>query len=152
MSMAIDATLMRLELTGRRLTITPALRQLVEQRLSQILRMLNDSAVSTQVVLTRERSRSRADITVHVRGEHFLHAQSTGRGAALAVGAAAGKIARQVETLRGKWSERKRRGVPAARVQERSARVPRPRRAPPSGRGAGSERGASGSSHETVGP
>lgn len=106
---------MRLELTGRHLAITPALRKLVEQRLSQILRMLNDSAVSAQVVLTREKSRYQAEVTLHARGEHFLHAASTGHDVAVAVNAAAAKIDRQVEKLRGKWNGRKRRGSSAGR-------------------------------------
>ncbi len=103
---------MRLELTGRHFTIGPALRHLVEQRFSQVLRMLNDSAVSAKVVLTKENSRYHAEVTLHARGEHFLHGESTGRDAAVATSAAADKIDRQVEKLRGKWNERKRRGLP----------------------------------------
>lgn len=104
---------MRLELTGRHITISPALRQLVEQRLSPILRTLNDSAVSAQVVLTRERSGYQAEVTLHARGEHFLHAQSAGREPAIALGAVASKIDRQAEKLRGKWNGRRRRGTAA---------------------------------------
>ena len=44
---------MRLELTGRHVTITPTIRRLVDQQLSHVLRLLNDSVVSGQVVLTR---------------------------------------------------------------------------------------------------
>lgn len=115
---------MRLELTGRHLTITPALRQLVEQRLSPVLRTLNDSALSAQVVLTRERSRYQAEVTLHARGEHFLHSQSTGRDGAIALSAAIDKIDRQVEKLRGKWNERKRRGVAAGKGLEAALEAP----------------------------
>ena len=64
---------MRLELTGRHVDITPALRRLVDTKLAKLERLLNDSAVSAQAVLTREKHRHRADITLHARGEKFLH-------------------------------------------------------------------------------
>ena len=64
---------MRLELTGRHVDITPALRRLVDTKLAKLERLLNDSAVSAQAVLTNEKRRRRADITVHARGEKFLH-------------------------------------------------------------------------------
>lgn len=114
---------MRLELTGRHFTMTAAIRRLVEQRLSQILRMLNDSAVSAKVVLTKENARYHAEVTLHARGEHFLHGESTGRDAAVATSVAADKIDRQVEKLRGKWNERKRRASPATKA----GRLPGPR-------------------------
>ena len=65
---------MRLELTGRHVDITPALRRLVDTKLAKLERLLNDSAVSAQVVLSREKYRLQAEITLHARGEKFLHA------------------------------------------------------------------------------
>ena len=59
---------MRLELTGRHITITATVRALVQARLAPMLRMLNASAVSAQVVLTKEKSRVRAEVTLHARG------------------------------------------------------------------------------------
>ena len=64
---------MRLELTGRHLDITPALRRLVTTKCAKLERMLNDSAVSAQVVLAREKHRHCTEITLHARGEKFLH-------------------------------------------------------------------------------
>ena len=43
---------MRLELTGRHVDVTPVLRRLVNKKLARLERLLNDSAVSAQVVLT----------------------------------------------------------------------------------------------------
>ena len=86
---------MRLELTGRHLAITPATRALVEERLEYTLRRLNDSAVSAHVVLTRERARIRAEVTLHARRERFLHADATGSSVELAINAAADKIDHQ---------------------------------------------------------
>jgi putative sigma-54 modulation protein len=107
---------MRLELTGRHVTITPALRKLVERQLAPALRRLNDSAVSAQVVLTHEKARCRAEVTLHARGEHFLHGNGRGRDVAAALAAAIDKIDRQAETLKGKGEARKRR-APARDVE-----------------------------------
>jgi putative sigma-54 modulation protein len=109
---------MRLELTGRHVTITPALRKSVEKQLAPTLRMLNDNAVSTQVVLTREKARYRAEVTLHARGEHFMHGNGLGRDVATALAAAFDKITRQAERLKGKWDARRRRAAPRTIVAE----------------------------------
>ena len=59
---------MRLELTGRHVEITPAIRTLVDRKLSRLTRLLNDSLVSAQIVLTREKYRHLTEISVHLRG------------------------------------------------------------------------------------
>jgi putative sigma-54 modulation protein len=102
---------MRLELTGRHVDITPVLRRLVDAKLVRARRLLNDSAVSAQAVLTREKYRFRAEITLHARGEKFLHGVGQGRGWEIAIAQAVDKIAQQAQTVKGKWQERKRRGV-----------------------------------------
>lgn len=117
---------MRLELTGRHVTISPAIRKLVERELEHVLRLLNDSAVSGQVVLTAEKGRIHCDVTVHARGEKFLHGEASGRDVNAAVGAAVGKIHRQAQKLKGKRSEGKRRGGSAAKA---AAARTRPERA-----------------------
>jgi putative sigma-54 modulation protein len=103
---------MRLELTGRHLAITPAVRKVVSKELAATLRLLNDNALSAQVVLTREKASHRAEVTLHARGEHFLHGAGAGRGVAEAMNAAMAKIARQAEKMKGKWEARKRRKAP----------------------------------------
>lgn len=117
---------MRLELTGRHITITTPIRKLVEQRLAHVHRVLNDSAVSAQVVLTKQKTRAHAEITLHARGEHFLHGQATGRDVPLALGAAADKIDRQAAKLKDRWAARKRQGISPAKA---ASAAPRPERA-----------------------
>jgi putative sigma-54 modulation protein len=102
---------MRLELTGRHVTITPMIRKLVDEQLKHVLRMLNDSAVSGQIVLTKEKSRVHCDATIHARGEKFLHGEASGRDLETALAAAVDKIDRQAQRIKGKWNERKRRGA-----------------------------------------
>src|SRR2546423_7621086 len=116
---------MRLELTARHFTIPGPVRKLAEQRLDRVLRPLNDSAVSAQVVVTREKTRFRAEVTLHARGEHFLHGEATGRDAQTALGASIDKVERQVLKLKSKWTERKRQGNSPAKAP---SATPRPER------------------------
>ena len=101
---------MRLELTGRHVDITPTLRRLVDTKLAKLERMLNDSVVSAQAVLTREKHRHRTDITLHARGEKFLHGVGDSGSWEASVSAAIEKITQQAHKIKGKWQERKRRG------------------------------------------
>ena len=101
---------MRLELTGRHLDITPALRRLVTTKCAKLERMLNDSAVSAQVVLAREKHRHCTEITLHARGEKFLHGVADAATWENSLSGAIDKLANQAAKLKGKRQERKRRG------------------------------------------
>ena len=114
---------MRLELTGRHIKITPAIRALVEDGLAHALRKLNSSVVSVQVVLTQEKSRVHVDATLHAKGDRFLHGEATGRDPATAVSAVLDKIDRQAQRVKNKWADGKRRGVSAAKA---GSATPRP--------------------------
>jgi putative sigma-54 modulation protein len=102
---------MRLELTGRHVDITPSLRQLLNTKLGKLERLLNDGAVSAQAVLSRERHRHRADITLHARGEKFLHGVGDAATWETSLTQAIAKITQQAQRMKGKWQERKRRGA-----------------------------------------
>ncbi|PYR51331.1 MAG: ribosome-associated translation inhibitor RaiA [Acidobacteria bacterium] len=101
---------MRLELTGRHVEVTPALRRVVDAKLARIERLLQSNALSAQVVLTRERTGTRADVTLHARGEKFLHAVGKGTGWPASMAQAVERLVQQVQTVKGKWQERKRTG------------------------------------------
>jgi putative sigma-54 modulation protein len=133
---------MRLELTGRHVDITPALRRLIDGKLAKLERLLNDQALSAQAVLTRERGRHRVDITLHARGEKFLHGFGFATTWELAVRNAIDKIAQQAQRIKGKWQAGKRRtirrlaaadqpeaaeGRKAGASAARAASLPRPR-------------------------
>ena len=121
---------MRLELTGRHVEVTPALRRLVDRKLVRLERMMNDSAVSAQVVLTSEKRGRRADITLHARGEKFLHGVGDSGSWEASVSAAIEKLTQQAHKVKGKWQERKRRGtgkgaaIPAEERVEPAAPAP----------------------------
>ena len=120
---------MRLELTGRHVDIPPALRRLLLTKLSKLERVLNHRALSAQVVLTREKHRHRADITLHARGEKFLHGVGDATNWEASITQAIGKLTQQAQRVKGKWERRKRdgdiKGMPAA---EAAATTKTPRR------------------------
>ena len=116
---------MRLDITGRHVEITPAVRQLLEKRLARLERMLNDAAVSAIITLSKEKYRLRTEIIVHTKGDHLLRGNGEGNGLPLSVRMATEKIEQQAQKLKGKWAGRKRRGaasrtVPAAAPGETS--------------------------------
>ena len=117
---------MRLELTGRQVKITPGLRQLVEEGLEKLDRVLHDSAVSMQAVLSKQKHRHHVDMTLHARGEHFFHGAGRGRDWELAINQALAKLDQQARKLKGKWVEGKRRRAVAA--AKAAAATPRPER------------------------
>jgi len=102
---------MRLELTGRHIDITPGLRRLVAAKLSKLERLLNDRAVSAQAVLSREKHSVRADITLHARGETFLHGVGNADGWETSIGEAIDKLSQQAQRVKSKYTDRKRRGA-----------------------------------------
>jgi putative sigma-54 modulation protein len=100
---------MRLSLTGRQIDVPPSLRQLVMRRLERLERVFNDTLVSAQVVLSKERHVLQVELIVHARGDHTLSAVGGGATWSVAVGEAAEKVAQQARKLKGKWTTKKRR-------------------------------------------
>jgi len=107
---------MRLELTGRHVDITPSLRRLVTRKLTKLERLLNHRALSAQAVLSREKHSVRADITLHARGEQFLHGVGNGDAWEPSIGEAIAKISQQAQRLKTKYTDRKRRAMKGAAI------------------------------------
>lgn len=106
---------MRLDITGRHVTVSPTLRQLITKRLGTLERVLNDAAISALVVVTREKYRHKVEIAIHTRGDHTLSGNAEGNSWPLAVRQASTKIEQQAKTLKGKWHSRKRQAAKIAR-------------------------------------
>ena len=112
---------MRVELTARRLTISPGLRTLIDRKLGKVRRVLNDDGVSAAIVVTREKINNRIELTLHARGKEFFHAVSRADTWETAVTDVVAKaMHHHTEKVKGKRLERKRRGVAA-----RSVKTPR---------------------------
>ncbi len=111
---------MRVELTGHQIEISPGLRTLVDRKLAKVRRVLNSAVVSAGVIVKQEKVQNVVEITLHARGEHFLHAVGKAENWQSAITAAVAKVLHQSEKVKGVWHERRRRG-PAAR----SVKTPR---------------------------
>ena len=119
---------MRIDITGRHVEITPALRQLIQQRLAKLDRLLNDSVLSATVTVAKEKYRHRTELVVHARGDHTLNGVGEGNAWPLSIRQAAQKVEQQASKLKSKWTERKRKSA-ARRVIAAMPLEP----APPSG-------------------
>jgi putative sigma-54 modulation protein len=101
---------MRLDITGRHVEITAPLRQLIDRRLARLRRVLNDSVISAQVILTKEKYRHRAEIVLHARGDHTMRGLGEGNAWPISLRLASEKLEQQAHKLKSKWDERKRSG------------------------------------------
>jgi putative sigma-54 modulation protein len=102
---------MRVDLTARHIEITPNLRRLVDQKLAKLGRLLNESAVSAQVVLALERHRHCTDVTLHARGEKFMHGRGVSASWEVSISEAIDKISQQAQKVKGKWAPRQRQSA-----------------------------------------
>jgi len=118
---------MRLALTGRHVDVTPTLRQLVTRRLAKLERLLNDHALSTQVVLDVEKRNFITEITVHARGDNFITGKGSGTTWTQSVSAAAEKVMQQALKVKDKWVTRKRGAAGSKGVVNGRASLPAPR-------------------------
>jgi hypothetical protein len=82
-------------------------------------------------VLSREKYGNRADVTLHARGEKFLHGVGKGVTLQTSMGQAIEKIVQQAQKVKGKWQERKRRNGKAAPVNGEAVATAAPPRAAP---------------------
>jgi len=129
---------MRLELRGHHVDITPALRRLVSAKVGKIEQLLNNGAVSVKAILTVEKHRHRANITLHARGERFLHGEAETDKWETSVSGAVEQIAQQAQKVKNKRQDRTRHraktGIAAAAAQNSgrpgAAATPRRARAP----------------------
>ena len=99
---------MRLQIKGKQVDITPRLQSLAETRLAKIERRLNNALVSAHLVLSREKERFVAELTVHAKGDHILHGIGSTAAWSTSLTAAVQKVLQQAEKMKGKWEARKR--------------------------------------------
>ena len=121
---------MRLELHGHHVDVTPSLRRLVEGKLSKLERLLNDRAVSAHAILTVEKHRYVADITLHARGERFLHGVGDSGNWETSLTKAIAKISHQAHKLKTRQKEKRHSlkppavGAPEPVTKRATARAP----------------------------
>ena len=121
---------MRLDFTGRNTVVSDALRARVQGKIDKLSKVLVDGIVSAHVILTVEKYRQIAEVTVHTRGNHMLHGVEESHDMEQSVTQVVEKLEKQARRLKGKWREQKRRGNGKGVLQaaETPAAAPAPRR------------------------
>jgi len=99
---------MKITVTGRQIPVTLAERAQIRKKVSRLDRILNDAALSAQVVILRDGPLAACELTVHARGDHMLHAKGRGARAAVAVGLAVDKVSAQAQKLSDRWKTRRK--------------------------------------------
>lgn len=120
---------MRLALTGRNLTVTPALRLVVSRRLAKLDRLLHGNILSAQIALQVQKDRVKADVLVRTRGDHDLAGHGEAATAQASVVDAIAKVEHQASKVKGKWQARKRQAAVTRVAADSVAEAPAPRRA-----------------------
>ena len=117
---------MNVEYTGRQYEVTPAVRKQVEQGLAKLEKILGDN-FDTHVVLTIERHRHIAEITIVVR-DHPIVGIAEANDMSGAIGEALDRIDRQAVKYKSRWRTIKRKarkkwdGGPSPRRREPKAK------------------------------
>ncbi len=97
---------MNVEYTGRQYEVTPTIRKQIENGLTKIERILS-THFDTHVILSAEKHRHIAEITVTVRN-HNIVGISEATEMTAAVGEALDRIERQALKYKGRWRNKKR--------------------------------------------
>lgn len=94
---------MNLNITGHHLDVTPAIREYVTEKLGRVVRHF-DQVSGAHVILSVEKLRQKAEVTVHVRGKDiFVEAENENLYAA--IDALVDKLDRQVLKHKEKQSD-----------------------------------------------
>lgn len=91
---------MNLNITGRHLEVTPAIREYVISKLSRWSRHF-DHVVDAQVMLSTERLKHTAEITLRLHGKD-IHSSATHEDLYAAIDLLSDKVDRQVVKVKGK--------------------------------------------------
>jgi putative sigma-54 modulation protein len=66
---------MNLNITGHHLDVTPAIREYIQTKMTRVVRHF-DHVIDTQVILSLEPLKHRAELTLHIRGKD-IHCEAT---------------------------------------------------------------------------
>ncbi|MDY0072817.1 MAG: ribosome-associated translation inhibitor RaiA [Thauera sp.] len=94
---------MNLNITGRHVDVTPAIREYVESKLDRVLRHY-DSITSTAVTLSVEKLKQKVEVTVRARGKDIF-VESEDNDLYAAVDGMIDKLDRQMQKYKQKQNE-----------------------------------------------
>ena len=96
---------MNLNVSGHHLEVTPALRRYVRSKLGRVTRHF-DHVIDAHVILTANKTRQKAEVTLHVRGKD-LHCESEEGDLYAAIDLLADKLDRQVLRYKGRLYDKR---------------------------------------------
>lgn len=96
---------MNLNLTGRHLEITPAIREYVSSKLDKVKRHF-DNVIDVNVILSVDKLQQKAEATVHLSGKN-IHAETTDSNLYAAIDALIDALDRQVLKHKEKFEARR---------------------------------------------
>jgi putative sigma-54 modulation protein len=86
--------------------------------------VLNDSVVSVNVTLTKEKYRHITEILIHARGNHMMRGDGEGNAWRVSVQMAADGLEQQAQRLKTKWTDQRRRKASIRRTPAATVSVP----------------------------
>jgi putative sigma-54 modulation protein len=96
---------MNLSVSGHHLEVTPALRTYVESKIARVKRHF-DHVIDAHVILTADKLRQKAEVTLHVPGKE-LHCESEDGDLYAAIDTLADKLDRQVLRYKDKLHDKR---------------------------------------------
>ena len=97
---------MNLQIAGHHIEVTPALRVYVENKLDPVVRHF-DKVTGVSVVLSVEKLKQKAEVTLHVPGKD-IHVEESGDDLYAAIDAMFDKLDRQVQKYKQKVQDHHR--------------------------------------------
>jgi putative sigma-54 modulation protein len=85
---------MNLNITGRHVEVTPAIREYITTKLDRVIRHF-DNVTSISVIISVEKLKQKAEVTLHVRGKD-IYVESDDSDLYAAIDSMADKLDRQV--------------------------------------------------------
>ena len=100
---------MNLNITGRHVGVTPAIRDYVTSKLDRVIRHF-DNVTSVAVILSVEKLKQKAEVTLHVRGKDIF-VESEDADLYAAIDAMTDKLDRQVQKYKQKLTDHNHESV-----------------------------------------
>ena len=100
---------MNLNITGRHVEVTPAIRDYVTSKLDRVIRHF-DNVTSVAVILSVEKLKQKAEVTLHVRGKDIF-VESDDADLYAAIDAMTDKLDRQVQKYKQKLTDHNHESV-----------------------------------------
>jgi putative sigma-54 modulation protein len=104
---------MNLQISGHHLEVTPAIREYVTVKLERVTRHF-DHVIDVNVILSVEKLKQKAEVTVHVRGND-IHVEADDADLYAAIDSLVDKLDRQVQKHKQKVQDHHRGDKEAAR-------------------------------------